>query len=132
MQAHFRRFMTVSFCLAASATVALAESGSLDMRYEPGTTNFVSGSSAAVGGPLDEYKNVQLDDNWTMSLGGQIRYRFESETNKGFGATEPAQDAFHLLRDVQEVARVETDGQRLARIAHLNLLTRFAEIGVGR
>ena len=98
MQAHFCRFVTVSFCLAASATVALAESGSLDMRYEPGTTNLVSGSSAAVGGPLDEYKNVQLDDNWTMSLGGQLRYRFESETNKGFGATEPAQDAFHGLR----------------------------------
>ena len=33
-----------------------------------------------------------------MTLGGEFRYRLAAETNKGFGATEPAQDTFNLYR----------------------------------
>lgn len=47
---------------------------------------------------FDPIKNIRLDDDWRLSIGGEFRYRFESETNKAFGATEPAQDAFHLFR----------------------------------
>ena len=107
MQAHFFRFTTIAICLVGSAAMTLADPGAsessseryLDMRYEPGTGNLAGGSAALNGGPLDDYKNVQLDDDWTMSLGGEIRYRLESETNKDFGAGPgPTQDAFHLFR----------------------------------
>ena len=105
MQVHFCRFTTIAICLAGSATFTLANPGAsessgtrhLDMRYEPGAGNFAGGSAAVTGGPLDDYKNVQLDDNWTMSLGGEIRYRFESETDK-FLAAPGSQDSFHLFR----------------------------------
>ena len=33
-----------------------------------------------------------------MSLGGEFRFRLEAETNKGFGAAEPAQDSLALYR----------------------------------
>ncbi len=57
-------------------------------------------------GPADSYqsdffdpiKNIHLNDDWRLSLGGEFRFRLEAETNKGFGATEPAEDTFHLYR----------------------------------
>ena len=47
---------------------------------------------------FDPIKNIHLDEDWRLSLGGEFRYRVEAETNKAFGATEPAQDTFHLTR----------------------------------
>lgn len=47
---------------------------------------------------FDPIKNIHLDDDWRLTLGGEFRYRLEAETNKAFGATEPAQDTFHLFR----------------------------------
>ncbi len=47
---------------------------------------------------FDPIKNIHLDDDWRLSLGGEFRYRLEAETNKAFGATEPSQDTFHLFR----------------------------------
>ena len=46
----------------------------------------------------DPIKNIHLGDDWRLTLGGELRYRLEAETNKAFGATEPAQDTFHLFR----------------------------------
>ena len=106
------RVATFSTCLAWATTWAGADgrtaetpasdpspsSSYLSLRYDADTDSLAGTSAIRQDGPLDEYKNVQLDDNWTMSLGGMIRYRFESETNKAFGLTEPAHDAFHLFR----------------------------------
>ena len=47
---------------------------------------------------FDPIKNIYVNDDWRLSLGGEFRYRLESETNKGFGATEPSQDTFHVFR----------------------------------
>lgn len=47
---------------------------------------------------FDPIKNIHLGDDWRLSLGGEMRFRIESETNKAFGATEPANDTFLLHR----------------------------------
>jgi hypothetical protein len=47
---------------------------------------------------FDPFKYIHLDPDWTLSLGGEFRFRFESEHNKAFGAVEPGHDAFHLYR----------------------------------
>lgn len=47
---------------------------------------------------FDAIKNISLGEEWRLSLGGEFRVRIESETNKGFGATEPANDTFQLYR----------------------------------
>lgn len=46
----------------------------------------------------DPLKWIDLGDEWYLTLGGQIRLRFESEQNKAFGSVEPTQDAFLLDR----------------------------------
>ncbi len=47
---------------------------------------------------FDPLKNIDLGNDWNLTLGGEFRFRLESETNKGFGATEPANDTFELYR----------------------------------
>jgi hypothetical protein len=47
---------------------------------------------------FDPIKNIHLDENWRLSLGGEIRLRLEAETDKAFGATRPSQDTFVLHR----------------------------------
>lgn len=47
---------------------------------------------------FDPIKWIKLTDDLTLSLGGQFRGRLESETNRGFGSTEPAQDTIFLHR----------------------------------
>jgi hypothetical protein len=46
----------------------------------------------------DPLKWIPLTDDWSLTLGGQARLRFESEHNKAFGSIEPSQDAFLLQR----------------------------------
>ena len=47
---------------------------------------------------FDPIKNIHLGDDWRLTLGGEVRFQMESETNKAFGATEPANDTFQLYR----------------------------------
>jgi len=47
---------------------------------------------------FDPIKNIHLGPDWRLSLGGEFRFQMESETNKTFGATEPANDTFQLYR----------------------------------
>ncbi|MHC4697759.1 MAG: alginate export family protein [Planctomycetota bacterium] len=47
---------------------------------------------------FDPIKNIHLGDDWRLTIGGEFRFRMEAETNKAFGATEPAQDTFTLHR----------------------------------
>jgi len=47
---------------------------------------------------FDPIKNLHLGPDWRLSLGGEFRFQMESETNKAFGATEPANDTFQLYR----------------------------------
>ena len=47
---------------------------------------------------FDAIKNIHLGDDWRLSVGGEFRFQMQSETNKAFGATEPANDTFTLYR----------------------------------
>jgi len=47
---------------------------------------------------FDPIKNIHLGEDLRLSLGGEFRFRMESETNKAFGATEPANDTFQVYR----------------------------------
>lgn len=49
---------------------------------------------------FDPIKNIHLGDDWRLTLGGSVRVRIESETNRAFGATEPAQDTYVLHRQL--------------------------------
>ena len=46
----------------------------------------------------DSLKWIRLADDWSLTLGGQARLRYESERNKAFGSVEPSQDSFLLQR----------------------------------
>jgi len=48
----------------------------------------------------DPLKWIGFGDGWRFTLGGQTRFRFESEQNKAFGSIEPTQDAFLLHRSL--------------------------------
>jgi hypothetical protein len=70
----------------------------LDLRWNE-DFSYLDGEAGTYREDLfDPIKHIHLTDDWTLSIGGEFRYRLESETNKGFGATEPAQDTFHLFR----------------------------------
>ncbi len=43
-------------------------------------------------------KHQELGDGWTLGAGGQVRYRFQSESNKSLTDTSPRRNDFHLLR----------------------------------
>jgi hypothetical protein len=45
---------------------------------------------------FDPIKNIRLDDDWRLSIGGEVRLRMEAETNKAFDAATPTQDTFLL------------------------------------
>lgn len=47
---------------------------------------------------FDPIKNIRFGDDWRLTLGGEFRFQMDSETNKAFGATEPANDTFQLYR----------------------------------
>jgi len=47
---------------------------------------------------FDLIKNIHLADDWRLNLGGEVRLRMESETNRSFGAREPTTDTFLLHR----------------------------------
>lgn len=70
----------------------------LDLRYNE-DFSFLDGEPGSYQpDPFDAIKNIHLADHWRLTLGGEFRYRLEAETNKTFGAAEPAQDTFHLFR----------------------------------
>ena len=47
---------------------------------------------------FDPIKNIHLDEDWLLSIGGEFRLRVESETNKAYGAGAPTNDTFQLYR----------------------------------
>ncbi len=47
---------------------------------------------------FDPIKNIHLAEDLRLSIGGEFRFRMESETNKHFGAAVPTQDNLQLYR----------------------------------
>lgn len=46
----------------------------------------------------DPIKWIRLNDDWHLTVGGEFRFRLESETNKNFGGTQRSNDVFQLYR----------------------------------
>lgn len=70
----------------------------LDLRYDE-DFRYLDGEPGSYQEDFfDPIKNIHLGDDWRLTLGGEFRFRMEAETNKAFGATEPAQDTFTLYR----------------------------------
>lgn len=75
----------------------------------------------------DPIKWMDVGDGWRLTLGGQARARFESETNKNFGSTEPTQDAFLLQRYFLHADLRHAEGLRFfiqGKAAHANFRDR--------
>jgi Alginate export len=49
---------------------------------------------------FDPIKNIHLDKDWTLRLGGEVRLRLESETNRNFGQRDPSNDTLLLYREL--------------------------------
>ncbi len=70
----------------------------LGLRYDE-DFSYLDGPEDSYGRDFfDPIKNIHFGDDWRLTLGGEFRFRMEAETNKAFGATEPAQDTFTLFR----------------------------------
>jgi hypothetical protein len=66
---------------------------------------------------FDPIKYIHLGQDWRLSLGGEIRERMESDTNRNFGSSDPTQDTFLLHRTIlhadvmyQKLFRVYAEG----------------------
>lgn len=70
----------------------------LDLRYDEDFSYLDGEPDSYKADFFDPIKNIRLGDDWRLTLGGELRVRVESETNKAFGATEPAHDSFILHR----------------------------------
>jgi len=62
---------------------------------------------------FDPIKRIHLNDHWTLRLGGEVRLRMESETNRNFGARDPTNDTFLLYR---EMLHADLQYRRLFRV----------------
>src|SRR3990172_711335 len=70
----------------------------LDLRYDEDFSYLDGEAGSYQEDFFDPIKNIPLGEEWRLTLGGEVRFRMEAETNKAFGATEPAQDTFTLQR----------------------------------
>lgn len=70
----------------------------LNLRYDEDFSYLDGRPGSYTSDPFDPIKNIRLAPDWRLSLGGEFRFQMESETNKAFGATEPANDTFQLYR----------------------------------
>ena len=70
----------------------------LNLRYDE-DFSYLDGPEGSYKEDLfDPIKWIHITDDLTLTIGGSFRARLEAETNKGFGATEPAQDTIFLHR----------------------------------
>lgn len=70
----------------------------LNLRYDEDFSYLDGEPGSYKSDVFDPIKNIHLGPDWRLSLGGEFRFQMESETNKAFGATEPANDTFQLYR----------------------------------
>lgn len=71
----------------------------------------------------DPIKWIALSEDWHLTLGGQARLRFESETDKSFGGVTPSHDIFLLQRYFLHSDLIHSSGLRFfmqGKFAHVN------------
>ncbi|MBI4718002.1 MAG: alginate export family protein [Planctomycetes bacterium] len=89
---------TVEEKAAAPSTPPKAKPKFLDLRYDEDFSYLDGDPESYEKDFFDPIKNVHLSDDWRLTLGGEVRFRMEAETNKTFGTAERAQDTFTLFR----------------------------------
>ncbi len=95
-----------------------------NLRYNEDFSYLGGPSESYIKDTWDSIKWIEIADDWHLTLGGQARLRFESETDKSFGGgTGPSQDAFVLQRYFIHADLRRTDGLRFflqGKFAHAN------------
>lgn len=94
-----------------------------NLRYDEDFSYLADPNKAYTPDFWDPIKWIQLSEGWTLTLGGQARLRFESETNKRFGDREPSHDSFFLQRYFIHTDLRHSDGLRFfvqGKFAHVN------------
>ena len=61
---------------------------------------------------FDPIKNIHLGEDWRLRLGGEVRLRWETETNRNFGQRDPSNDSILLYR---ELLHANLEYRKLAR-----------------
>ncbi len=119
--------------------VSAAESGKvgpkyLNLRYEEDFSYLGGPEGSYVKDPWDSIKWMPIGDDWHLTLGGQARLRFESETDKSFGSgTGPSQDAFLLQRYFLHADLKHDSGLRFflqGKFAHANFRDKGGRAGL--
>ena len=110
--------LTISMFLGFVATVVAedtpkAQPKYFNLRYDEDFSYLGDSTGLHEKDLWDPIKWIRLSDDWTLTLGGQARFRFESETNKSFGGAKPSQDAFFLQRYFIHADLKHDDGLRL-------------------
>ena len=82
---------------------------------------------------FDPIKNIHLGDDFRLTIGGEFRFRMESETNKRFGTNARTQDNFQLWRMLTHFDLKYRDTARLffqigsALVGDRDLVSRYGE-----
>lgn len=117
-------FVTVDSFDSRAAEPAKAGPKYLNLRYDEDFSYLGDPDGSYVKDPWDPIKWLPIGEDWHLTLGGQARLRFESETDKSFGSgTRPSQDAFLLQRYFIHADLKHADGLRFflqGKFAHGN------------
>jgi hypothetical protein len=97
--------LTVLFVLAIGTTAQLRaeqtppkEPTYHNLRFKEDFSYLAGPEDSYIQDIWDPIKWITLSDEWHLTVGGQARLRFESETDKDFGVSSPSHDAFLLQR----------------------------------
>ncbi|MHC4105633.1 MAG: hypothetical protein ACYSR9_11890, partial [Planctomycetota bacterium] len=121
--------LTVLIILFGSASVARAQGTApspkyMNLRYDEDFSYLGDTAGQYEEDIWDSIKWIPIADDWHLTLGGQARLRFESETDKSFGSSPgPSQDAFLLQRYFIHADLRHAEGLRLflqGKFAHGN------------
>ena len=94
-----------------------------NLRYDEDFSYLGGTEGSYVKDPWDSIKWIPIGNDWHLTLGGQARLRFESETNKDFGSAEPSHDSFLLQRYFLHADLRHESGLRFflqGKFAHVN------------
>ncbi len=116
-------FLSLNAFEAMAAESAKAGPKYLNLRYDEDFSYLEGPEGSYVKDRWDSIKWIPVGDDWHLTLGGQVRLRFESETDKSFGGTSPSHDAFLLQRYFIHSDLRHDDGFRIflqGKFAHVN------------
>ena len=120
--------LSILLSLTSSYSVAAAEPAQAgpafkNLRYDEDFSYLGGTEESYLKDPWDSIKWIPVGNDWHLTLGGQARLRFESETDKGFGGTSPSHDAFLLQRYFLHADLKHDSGVRFflqGKFAHIN------------